>query len=41
MRADAPTRRFLDTKFRALKARAQRLNRLTPRQIGLRVEDLA
>ena len=40
MRAGSSTRRFLDTKLRALKARAQRLNRLTPRRIGLRPEDL-
>ena len=40
MRADSSTRRFLDTKFRALRARAKRLTHLTPRQIGLRSEDL-
>jgi hypothetical protein len=40
MRADSSTRRFLDTKLTALKARARRLNRLTPRRIGLRPEDL-
>ncbi|RVD50204.1 MULTISPECIES: hypothetical protein [unclassified Mesorhizobium] len=40
MRTGSSTRRFLDTKLRALKARAQRLNRLTPRRIGLRPEDL-
>lgn len=40
MRAGSSTRRFLDTKLKALKARAQRLNRLTPRRIGLRPEDL-
>lgn len=40
MRADATTRRFLDTKLRALTARARRLTRLTPRRIGLRPEDL-
>lgn len=40
MRMDDATSRFLDTKFTALKARAQRLNRLTPRRIGLRPEDL-
>ncbi|HEY0413249.1 MAG TPA: hypothetical protein VGD66_08905 [Allosphingosinicella sp.] len=40
MRAGSSTRLFLDTKLRALKARAQRLNRLTPRRIGLRPEDL-
>lgn len=40
MRSDSPTRRFLDTKLRALKARAVRLNRLTPRRVGLRPEDL-
>jgi hypothetical protein len=40
MRAGSSTRRFLDTKLLALKARARRLNRLTPRRIGLRPEDL-
>jgi hypothetical protein len=40
MRAGSSTRRFLDTKLTALKARARRLNRLTPRRIGLRAEDL-
>ena len=40
MRAATSTSRFLDTKFRALKARAVRLHRLTPRMIGLRPEDL-
>lgn len=40
MRAGSSTRRFLDTKLTALKARARRLNRLTPRRIGLRPEDL-
>jgi hypothetical protein len=40
MRAGPSLRRFLDTKLRALKARAQRLNRLSPRRIGLRPEDL-
>lgn len=40
MRSDSPMRRFLDTKLRALKARAVRLNRLTPRRVGLRPEDL-
>ena len=40
MRADTSTRRFLDTKFGALKARAVRLHRLTPRRVGLRPEDL-
>ena len=40
MRTGPSTRRFLDTKLRALKARAQRLNRLTPRRVGLRVQDL-
>ncbi len=40
MRADSSTSRFLDTKLRALQARAVRLHRLTPRMIGLRPEDL-
>ena len=40
MRADSSTKRFLDTKLAALKARARRLTRLTPRRIGLRPEDL-
>ncbi|MGM4915037.1 hypothetical protein [Rhizobium sp. 768_B6_N1_8] len=40
MRAHSSIRRFLDTKFKALKARAQRLTHLTPRRIGLRPEDL-
>ncbi len=40
MRSATSTSRFLDTKFRALKARAVRLHRLTPRMIGLRPEDL-
>ena len=40
MRAGSSTRRFLDTKLKALKARAQRLNRLTPRRVGLRLQDL-
>jgi hypothetical protein len=40
MRAGSTTRRFLDTKLRALKARAGRLSRLTPRRIGLRPQDL-
>ena len=34
------TRRFLDTKLLALKARARRLTRLTPRRVGLRSADL-
>jgi len=40
MRAGSSTRRFLDTKLKALKARARRLTRLTPRRIGLRPQDL-
>ena len=40
MRADSSTKRFLDTKLTALKARGRRLTRLTPRRIGLRPEDL-
>ena len=40
MRTGPSTRRFLDTKLRALKARARRLARLTPRRVGLRVQDL-
>lgn len=40
MRSDTPTSRFLDTKFRALKARAVRLYSLTPRRVGLRPEDI-
>lgn len=40
MRADSSTKRFLDTKLTALKARGRRLIRLTPRRIGLRPEDL-
>ena len=40
MRLDPATQRFLDTKLRALKARAVRLNRLTPRRVGLRPADL-
>ena len=34
------TRHFLDVKLLALKARASRLTRLTPRRVGLRPEDL-
>ena len=40
MRADSSTKRFLDTKLTARKARGRRLIRLTPRRIGLRPEDL-
>ncbi|MDB5670471.1 MAG: hypothetical protein JWO25_1430, partial [Alphaproteobacteria bacterium] len=40
MPSGSSSRRFLDTKFEALRARAQRLTRLTPRRIGLRPEDL-
>ena len=35
-----PTRRFLDVKLVALKARSSRLIRLTPRRVGLRPADL-
>jgi len=40
MRSPAPTDRFLDRKFLALKARAGRLLELTPRRVGLRPQDL-
>jgi len=40
MRADAVTRRFLDTKLRALRARSERLAVLTPRRVGLRRQDM-
>lgn len=40
MRNGSPTGLFLDTKLRALKARAVRLHRLTPRRVGLRAQDV-
>jgi hypothetical protein len=40
MRSSPSTDRFLDRKYRALKARASRLLELTPRRVGLRPQDL-
>lgn len=40
MRTGPSTRRFLDVKLLALRARSVRLSRLTPRRVGLRPQDL-
>jgi hypothetical protein len=40
MRSGSATQGFLNVKLSALKARARRLSRLTPRRVGLRPQDL-